>query len=34
MPFSKFGLDPGILGAIQKAGYTRPTPVQCCKGTT
>ncbi len=28
MPFSKFGLDPGILGAIQKAGYTRPTPVQ------
>ena len=28
MPFSKFGLDPGILGAIHKAGYTRPTPVQ------
>jgi ATP-dependent RNA helicase RhlE len=28
MPFSTFGLDRGILGAIQKAGYTRPTPVQ------
>ncbi len=28
MPFSKFGLDRGLLGAIQKAGYTRPTPVQ------
>jgi len=28
MPFSNFGLEPGILRAIQKAGYTRPTPVQ------
>jgi len=28
MPFSKFGLDAGILLAIQKSGYTRPTPVQ------
>ena len=28
MPFSKFGLEAGILGAIRKAGYTRPTPVQ------
>lgn len=28
MPFSKFGLDAGILRAIQKAGYVRPTPVQ------
>ncbi len=28
MPFSKFGLDKGILLAIQKSGYTRPTPVQ------
>ena len=28
MPFSKFGLQAGILRAIQKAGYTRPTPVQ------
>ena len=28
MPFSKFGLEAGILGAIQKAGYARPTPVQ------
>jgi ATP-dependent RNA helicase RhlE len=28
MPFTKFGLLPGILGAIQKAGYQRPTPVQ------
>jgi ATP-dependent RNA helicase RhlE len=28
MPFSKFGLQAGILGAIQKSGYTRPTPVQ------
>jgi ATP-dependent RNA helicase RhlE len=28
MPFSKFGLEAGILRAIQKAGYTRPTPVQ------
>ena len=28
MPFSKFGLEAGILLAIQKAGYIRPTPVQ------
>jgi ATP-dependent RNA helicase RhlE len=28
MPFSKFGLEAGILRAIQKAGYARPTPVQ------
>ena len=28
MPFSHFGLEPEILSAIQKAGYTRPTPVQ------
>jgi len=28
MPFSNFGLEPGILRAIQQAGYTRPTPVQ------
>jgi ATP-dependent RNA helicase RhlE len=28
MPFSKFGLEAGIFRAIQKAGYTRPTPVQ------
>ncbi len=28
MPFSDFGLEAGILRAIQKAGYTRPTPVQ------
>ena len=28
MPFSKFGLDAGILRAIEKSGYTRPTPVQ------
>ena len=28
MPFSKFGLEHEILRAIQKAGYTRPTPVQ------
>lgn len=28
MPFSKFGLEAGILRAIQKAGYIRPTPVQ------
>jgi ATP-dependent RNA helicase RhlE len=28
MPFSNFGLEAGILRAIQKAGYTRPTPVQ------
>ncbi|MDP3850272.1 MAG: DEAD/DEAH box helicase [Luteolibacter sp.] len=28
MPFRKFGLGAAILKAIQKAGYTRPTPVQ------
>lgn len=28
MPFSKFGLEAGILKAIQQAGYLRPTPVQ------
>jgi len=28
MPFSNFGLEAGILRAIQKAGYERPTPVQ------
>ncbi len=28
MPFTKFGLEAGILRAIQKAGYERPTPVQ------
>jgi len=28
MPFRDFGLEAGILRAIQKAGYTRPTPVQ------
>ena len=28
MPFSNFGLEAGILRAIQQAGYTRPTPVQ------
>jgi ATP-dependent RNA helicase RhlE len=28
MPFSNFGLRPELLRAIQKAGYTRPTPVQ------
>ncbi len=28
MPFSKFGLEKGILRAIEKAGYVRPTPVQ------
>jgi ATP-dependent RNA helicase RhlE len=28
MPFSNFGLGKEILRAIQKAGYTRPTPVQ------
>lgn len=28
MPFSHFGLDSEILRALQKAGYTRPTPVQ------
>ena len=28
MPFSHFGFEKEILRAIQKAGYTRPTPVQ------
>jgi ATP-dependent RNA helicase RhlE len=28
MPFSNFGLQTEILRSIQKAGYTRPTPVQ------
>jgi ATP-dependent RNA helicase RhlE len=28
MPFSNFGLEAGILRAIEKAGYVRPTPVQ------
>ena len=28
MPFSQFGLGEGILRAIKKVGYTRPTPVQ------
>lgn len=28
MPFSTFGLEKAILRAIEKAGYTRPTPVQ------
>ena len=28
MPFSNFGFGNEILRAIQKAGYTRPTPVQ------
>ena len=28
MPFRRFGLEAGILGAIGKAGYTAPTPVQ------
>lgn len=28
MPFRSFGLDAKILQAIQKAGYTRPTPIQ------
>ncbi|HVJ47468.1 MAG TPA: DEAD/DEAH box helicase [Luteolibacter sp.] len=28
MPFRHFGLEDEILRAIQKAGYTRPTPVQ------
>jgi len=28
MPFSNFGFDREILRAIEKAGYTRPTPVQ------
>ncbi|MBC7979550.1 MAG: DEAD/DEAH box helicase, partial [Armatimonadetes bacterium] len=28
MPFTTFGLEREILRAIQKAGYTRPTPIQ------
>jgi ATP-dependent RNA helicase RhlE len=28
MPFSEFGLEEGILRAIKKVGYARPTPVQ------
>ena len=28
MPFTKFGLEAGILKAIHKSGYVRPTPVQ------
>lgn len=28
MAFSEFGLEEGILRAIRKAGYVRPTPVQ------
>ena len=28
MPFSHFGLGKEMLRAIQKAGYTQPTPVQ------
>jgi ATP-dependent RNA helicase RhlE len=28
MPFSTFGFEKEILRAVQKAGYTRPTPVQ------
>jgi ATP-dependent RNA helicase RhlE len=28
MPFSNFGFEKEILRAVQKAGYTRPTPVQ------
>lgn len=28
MPFSKFGLDPGLLKAVEKSGYLQPTPVQ------
>jgi len=28
MPFRNFGLEEGILHAIQQAGYIRPTPVQ------
>ncbi len=28
MPFSKFGLEDGILRAVRKAGFTHPTPVQ------
>jgi len=28
MPFRNFGLDAGILQAVQDAGYTEPTPIQ------
>ncbi|MEI6673921.1 MAG: DEAD/DEAH box helicase [Verrucomicrobiota bacterium] len=28
MPFRNFGLEAGIIRAIQQAGYVRPTPVQ------
>jgi ATP-dependent RNA helicase RhlE len=28
MPFSNFGFEKEILRAVEKAGYTRPTPVQ------
>jgi len=28
MPFTNFGLEKGILRAIQKTGYTQPTPIQ------
>ncbi len=28
MPFSKLGLEPRILQAVQEAGYTEPTPIQ------
>jgi ATP-dependent RNA helicase RhlE len=28
MPFSKFGLEKGLLRSVAKAGYLRPTPVQ------
>src|SRR5678816_3445144 len=28
VPFSKLGLDPKVLQAVQDAGYTEPTPIQ------
>lgn len=28
MPFSEFGLEDGIVRALKKVGYVRPTPVQ------
>ncbi|MGO8676869.1 MAG: DEAD/DEAH box helicase [Limisphaerales bacterium] len=28
MPFNSFGLEEGILKAVQEAGYTEPTPIQ------
>jgi ATP-dependent RNA helicase RhlE len=28
MPFSKFGLDAGLLRAVRDLGFTRPTPIQ------